>query len=187
MQQTCQKHATCKYLASQNASYSAAVIPVMYYTKNVNTWVFGSGLERGGMYKDQYSLCAGKQEPSDTINGGFCWLKCAQRELAEEFKIDASFNGNFDILFRGSNQKIRVFLFKRTPVFIALLPNGTSRQPIKHQMHLACMDPNMPWSHKEMSDFEFFRLDNGSQIEGKNSPLSAFANGVRACVNVNAL
>lgn len=187
MAQTCQRHNTCKSLASRNASRAAAVAAVMYYRKNLDTWVLGLGLETGGQYKGQYNLCAGKGESGDTCGIGFCWLKCVQREFYEEFGFDAGFGTTFDPFFRGSNGRIRVFIFNRTPVFIAVLPNGTSRKPIKLQMTSRISNPNIPYSFKEMSDFEFIRLDNGQQIEGRSIQISGFADGVRKSIDVNNL
>jgi hypothetical protein len=187
-QKTCQKHNTCKRLSKQGVNHCAAVIPLLHYKRNINAWVFGVGLENGGKYAGKYNLCAGKGESNDNINGHFCWLKCAKRELKEELKINARFkDGSFDRLFRGSNKRIRVIIHGKTPVFIAMLPSGTSRSPIKNAMKSDCSNHQLPHSYKEMSDFEYFRLDNGVQIEGKNIMLSSFASAVRTKIDVNKL
>ena len=185
---TCQKHLTCKMLASKGASYGTAVVPCMPYRNKITggyTWIMGVGLEVGGQYAGQYNLCAGKGEQTDVnSNGEFCWLKTALRELDEEFTIKVSFGCEFEKLFRGSNGRIRVFLYQTTPIFIPVLPTGHSRRPIKAKMLVNLANPKLPRCRKEMSDFEFITLEHGSQIDGKQIQISTFANGVRRMIDI---
>lgn len=176
-------HKTCENLRKLNAAQAAAVIPLVYYNgKHGSYWAMYVGNELGGQYAGKYNLCAGKFEPSDQN----CWIKCAMRELKEEYKIDLD-NASFDALFRGSNGKIRVIMHNRTPVFVAVMPAGFSRKPIKAQMAADLQDPTKGHSYKEMDDIELIRLDNGKQIEGANISVSTFANAVRQKIDTNKL
>lgn len=183
---TCMKHETCKNLARQGAVHSAAVVPLLYYQKNVNQWVMGLGLENAGTYKDQYNLCAGKGEKADDTGNGYCWLNNALRELYEEFTISVSWK-NFDSYFRGSAGRIRVFIFQKTPIFIMLLPPGFSRQPIKAQMTANMRNRQLTAAQHEMRDFEFIKVSDGQQIEGRYIPISSFADAVRKQIDPNIL
>ena len=158
----------------------------MHYKLQINQWVLGLGLENGGQYKDQYNLCAGKGEKEDDTGNGYCWLNNALRELYEEFTIKVNWS-NFDSFFRGSDGKIRVFLHGRTPVFVMVLPGGTSRKPIKQQIQANLRNPVLSHSYKEMRDFEFFKLSDGQQIEGQVCNVSSFADAVRRKIDVTKL
>ena len=187
---TCQRHRTCRNIAKRGARHSAGVIPLLEYKyKNKQTtWVFGVGLETGGEYVNQYNLCVGKGEKEDEINGQFCWLKCAKREMLEEIKIKTSFSDkSFDKFFRGSAGSIRYIIHHGTPIFIAKLKDGTSRSSIKKLMQNDCQNSKLSHHYKEMSDFEYFRLDNGLQLDGLNLPLSKFAHGVSKLIDINKL
>jgi hypothetical protein len=184
---SCTRHKTCEKLQRLGAAHSAAVAAVFFYRKNINNWILSVGLENGGNYRGMYNLCAGKGEQSDNNQTGFCWLNCAIREFREEFKIDAPFsNGIFDKYFKSSRGKIRFILHHRTPVFIAVLPNGTSRSPIKQKMQYDMMYSRDP-SYREMADFEYVFMDTGKQIEGKNIMLSSFADAVRKKIDLSKL
>lgn len=178
------KHDTCKTLRKMKAAEAAGVAAILHYYQKY--WVLGVGKEVGGSYKGQFNLCAGKGEPTDYVGGKFCWLECVKREFFEEFKLNAPFqNGIFDSIFRGSNGKIRFFMQGRTPIFIAVL-SGISRKTITAQMkHDLANSPVA--ALREMSEFEWIRLDNGAQVEGKNIPVSTFAESVRKRVNVAKL
>lgn len=191
MNNTCQCHNTCKKLAKSNAARAAGVAAVLSYRQQngVLTYVMGAGLETGGTYQGQYNMCSGKGENTDTNrNGEYCWLETVKRELKEEFKIDAPFNGGvFNFYFKNSQGRIRFFIHNRTPIFIAVLPNGTSRQPIKLQMQQDCNNFGLSHSYKEMIDFEWVRLDNGLKIDGTQIGTSTYLDAVRRKINVNSL
>jgi 8-oxo-dGTP pyrophosphatase MutT (NUDIX family) len=197
---TCQKHKTCKRLASLGVAQSAGVAAVLFYRLQINDWVnesnlssytgwvMGVGRERSGNYQGQYNLCAGKGEKEDNSGSGFCWLMCAKREFREEFKISTSFgNGSFDDYFKSSTGQIRVFVHQRTPIFVALLPDGTSRRTIKSKMRDDNSDSHKPWSQKEMDDFEWIRTSDGRQLEGQYIQVTSFADAVRRKIDVNNL
>lgn len=186
---TCQRHKTCEMLAQNNAARSAAAALVLYYGKSINAYVLAVGKEIGGQYSGQFNLCAGKGETQDVNNKGeFCWLETLKRELREEFKINVHFSDKtFDNMFKGSDGKIRFIIHNKTPVFIGILPAGTSRKPIKQRMITDIQNPLMPSPYKEMSDFEFIRLDNGQQIEGNNIQVSNFAEAIRKKIDVSKL
>jgi hypothetical protein len=186
MAATCTEHKTCQMLAKFNAALAAAVVPLLNYQGGLNEWVMGVGLENGGPCKDKYNLCAGKGEKKDYNKTGFCWLKNALRELFEEFTIQVTW-ANFDSYFRGSNGKIRVFLHNRTPIFIMVLPSGTSRKPIKAQMMANMQNPALPHCYREMRDFEFIKLSDGQQIERHGIVVSSFADAVRRKIDVTKL
>lgn len=182
----CQKHNTCRKLAQRGAGKCAAVALVMPYKKgNIDCWVLGVGKEVGGRYRGQFNLCAGKSEASDYYGKAFCWLKCALRELREEFKIDVSFGPRFDEIFKNKKGDTRFIIHNRTPVFIAVIPSGLRRLEIKNQMTYDRNDQMKPYSYKEMDDFEFIRLDNGKQIENKNIIVSDFADSIRQKIDVH--
>lgn len=192
-------HYICESLEKKGANKSAAVIALLNYNPSNNAqmvkngvtgniWVFAAGKEVAGNYKGTYNLCSGGEEHTDYVNGQFCWLNCCKREFFEEFKISCKFSdGSFDFCFQNSTGSIRYFLHHNTPIFIALLPEGTSRSGIKHQMTVDCKNPKLPFCMREMTDFEYFRLDNGNQIENLPLTLSSFANGVRKKIDVNKL
>jgi 8-oxo-dGTP pyrophosphatase MutT (NUDIX family) len=184
----CSKHNTCIGLFNSNTHFAAAVCALLNYNDTI--LVVGLGKECGKKHKyyGQYNLCAGSGELYDTNKlGELCFLETAMRELREEFKINAPFAGGvFDSLFKGTNGKIRVMVHNRTPVFIAVLPKGFSRAPIKNKMAVDCKN-NPNHSEREMDDFEWFKLSDGTQLEGKPCEISIFAEGVRKRVNVNML
>ena len=147
----------------------------------------GVGLEVGGQYANQFNICAGKgEEKQDRVHGDFCWLRCVIREFFEELKLFAPFEtGAFDAFFLNKKTgRLRYFLQRRTPIFIALLPPGTSRATITKAMQTDLLNPALPFSHKEMRAFEFIRVDSGAQIEGKAIPVSSFADAVRRRIDV---
>ncbi len=189
MKGTCTKHSTCKYLAGKNAAHAVGVAALLFYKGNLNKWVLGVGLENGGSYANEYNLCAGKGEKKDiNSNGEYCWLETLKREFFEELKQNAPFGGGvFDSFFRGSNKKIRVIMAGRTPVFITILPAGTSRKTITAQMKADMANPKVPGACKEMRRFEYICLDNGKQIEGKKIPVSDFAEKIRKRIDVKKL
>lgn len=164
----------------------ALVLVLNYHNKTTNTytWVHALGQETGGQYAGQFNLCSGKLEQAD----GGCFLRGAIRELAEEFKIQTSFgDGTFDAMFKGSNGKIRWIMHHRTPIFIGVLPAGFSRKPIKQAMAADVGNLHLPHSQREMSDFEFVRLDNGLCVDGRVLQVSTYAEAVRQKIDVTAL
>lgn len=187
----CSIHKTCMALTQQGASFGIGVVALLNYRHKDGreSDVMAVGRERGGKYKGEYNLCAGSGENTDkNWEGEFCFLMIVQREFREEFKINAPFaNDIFNSYFKGSNGRIRYFMHHRTPIFVATLPNGTSRGPIKNAMVNACNNPSLPWCEKEMDDFEYIRLDNGQQLEGKQIKVSSFADAVRRKVDIRLL
>lgn len=182
---TCTKHNTCKYLANINANQGVAIAPIIFYTP-LQTWVIMLGLERGGRYKGEYNLFSGNGEKEDLDSSrSFCWLKCLIREFHEESTIYAPFaKGQFDFIFRSLNKKrIRYFLHHNTPVFLGLLPKGTSRKPINNELKRRSSDNKLPYQYKEMLKVDYFRLDNGDQIEGRAVNMSRFANAIRTKID----
>lgn len=188
MNNTCTKHNTCKNLANQGANHGAAIIPLLMHSNY--GWVFYLGRERHGKYKGEYNLFAGKGEPEDNNDKGeFCWIKCAIRELWEEGCIDASFKGGlFDSIFRSFDGKcIRVFMHYQTPVFVGVLPKGTSRASIKKMITINQHNPSLGPQYKEMDDVEIFYLKDGKHPEGKYHPISSFAYAVSQKVDTTKL
>lgn len=181
------QHKTCAILRTANVANSAAVVLLLNYhdkITNTYTWVQALGQETSGSYAGQFNLCSGKLEPVDDN----CFLKGAIRELLEEFKIQTSFaDGSFDALFKGSNGHIRYIIHNRTPILIGVLPAGFSRKPIKQAMHAAITDPQLPHYQREMSDFEYVRLDNRRCIDGRALPVSTYASAVGRKIDVTIL
>jgi len=151
-------------------------------------WIMLVGRETDGQYRGQFSLCSGTGEVCDiNSQGEYCWLENLMRELREEYKINVLFNnGTFDKLFRGS-KGIRVFIHNRTPIFVGILPNGTSRAPIKQQMLNDCFNHKLPHSLKEMDDAEYIRIYDGTQLEGKSITVSPYADAVRRKIDLSRL
>ena len=196
----CKRHNTCRKLASMNVAQSAGVAAILFYHHQINNWVnesnlssytewvMGVGRERSGNYQGYYNICAGKGEKEDNCGSGFCWLMCAKREFSEEFKFSTSFrDGTFDTYFKSSTGQIRMFVHNRTPIFIAVLPDGTSRRTIRSKMQLDNLDPFKLLSQQEMDDFEWIKLSNGCQMEGKYIQITKFADAVRRKIDLNSL
>ena len=183
----CSIHPTCKKATQQNASFSIGVCALLHYqNENFSDWVMGVGKEKKGNFIGQYNLCLGTGERTDkNIKGELCYFEIIKREFREEFKIDT--NGIFDSYFKGSNGKIRYFMHCTTPIFVAILPTETSREQIKNAMVNACNNSSLPMCEKEMDDFEYIRLDNGQQLEGKQIKVSSFADAVRRKVDIRLL
>lgn len=169
-------HRTCGILVQLNAAKCAAAAIMLKY--NDTDWVIGGGLEIGGTYQGMYNLCAGTGEATDYVNGAFCYIACLVRELREEFKIDASSKNIFDSLFKVSD-KTRFIMHRRTPVFIGILPPGFSRKMIQTAMIADSQNNKLPACHREMIDFEWFKVSNGTQLESKKITTSSFLNDVR--------
>lgn len=179
-------HTTCDHLRQSKASESVGTALLLDYKQKFLALAVGE--EVAGTYAHEFNLCAGKGEKkTDFVKGLFCWIKCLRRELIEEFKIDANGKKDFDDIFRGSNGKIRIMLHNNTPIFIGVLPKGFSRKPIKAQMISDLQNPGKPPAYKEMSDFEYIRLDSGNQIDGRKIKVSVFADRVRQRIDVTKL
>jgi 8-oxo-dGTP pyrophosphatase MutT (NUDIX family) len=131
------------------------------------------GRERSGQYAGEYNLCGGKMDYSD----GGCVIKAIIREIMEEFKMDVRDKQVFDSYFRGSNGFIRCFTKGPSLIFVGSLPNGFSRQPIKHQMIHDCKN-HSDYSYREMDDAEYFDSYNLRQIEGMRCEVSSYAKSV---------
>ena len=71
-------HPICQALKCMEKVHSSVAVIVKVNGKIV------LGLERWGERKDMFGMCMGKMEPCDQ----FCWLRCAVRELYEEFRIN---------------------------------------------------------------------------------------------------
>jgi hypothetical protein len=147
------------------------------------------GRERRGQYKGMYNLCCGSGELSDTNkNGELCYLEILKREFFEEFKTNTPFTGGvFDSYFKNSNGNVRYFIHNRTPIFLAMLPKGSSRKTIKMQMQIDNANQMLPWDRREMDDYEYIRLDSAQQVEGHNVTVSPFADAVRRKINTTKL
>jgi hypothetical protein len=186
----CSIHKTYQAL-THIASFSVGACALLNYRHKDGreSDVMAVGRERSGQYAGQYNLCAGSGENTDrNSKGELCFLEILKREFREEFKFNTPFsNGIFDSFFKGSNGRIRYFMHNRTPIFVATLPTGTSRATIKNAMVNACNNSFLPWSEKEMDDFEYIRLDNGQQLEGIQIKVSSFADAVRRKVDIRLL
>jgi 8-oxo-dGTP pyrophosphatase MutT (NUDIX family) len=173
-------HSVCAsfHTPGSNVKQTAAVAAILHYNMRGSIIdVIGLGLERFGQYRGKYNLCAGSAETDDFIAGVFCWVKCAVRELSEEFKIDVVGQDMIRQMFCNDKGVFRVFTHNTTPVFIIILPKGTSRRPIKQDIELHIKNhPNK--AYREIGDFEWFRIDNHEQLEGKRFEISKFADDV---------
>jgi hypothetical protein len=186
---SCTKHNTCKKLSTMNVYRAAGAAMLLPYNLPNGTivWVMLVGRETGGKYQGEFSLCSGSGEVCDiNSQGEYCWLETHKRELREEYKINAPFDGTFDKLFKGP-KGIRVFIHNRTPIFVGVLPNGTSRAPIKQQMLNDCSNDKLPHSWKEMDDAEYIRIYDGTQLEGKSIIVSSYADAVRRKIDLSRL
>lgn len=178
-QSTTCKHGTCAKIRGlcQNGDIKGfGLMLIMKY--NGQKWVCMLGKERGGQYKGQYTLCAGKIDQQD--NG--CVLKTLVREMVEEFKIDMKFGPEFDKMFRDINGNIRFYMKHNTPIFIGVLPSGTSRKPLNAKITQANSNPNLPWCLREMEEVSYFDLKTHQEIDGKHCVLSSFSTQVMQVV-----
>lgn len=136
-------------------------------------WTILLAKERGGYYKDQYNLCAGKLEPED--HG--CYISGAIRELCQEFKISLDYS-EFDLHFRtgrisgGTIGKLRYKMMNGTPVFIGHFPS-VRIHPLKKKIMHALRHSRDP-AEKEMSDIDRFKLADVDQ----DPNISSFAKGL---------
>jgi hypothetical protein len=147
------------------------------------------GKEVAGAYKGQLNLIGGKAEAKDKG----CVLKAMQREVGEEMKWDIKFGKNFDIFFRkkccgshlnspkcpkcGKTRPLRYVVHKRTVVFVAVMPAGTSRSTFNKEISKALKDPTLPHCQKEMSKVEWVNL-NAKCVTNGNDTVSSFSQGV---------
>lgn len=175
----CTHHNTCIHLASNNAKKAAVAVLLLNHQKY--GFVVMLGKERGGKYAEQYNLPGGKGDSNDlNTDLQFCWLKCIIRELHEEFGIHVPFRDNiFNSLFRSyDGSHIRVIIHKDTPVFIGVLPIGTSRQSINSNIQKNRNNPALGPEYREIINVDNFYLLNGKQVEGKDCEISSFARQV---------
>lgn len=97
------KHIICNTFLQNPEIHRSSAVLIMYYGNVI------LGLERWGSKnrKNKYGMCMGKMSQSDN----FCWLKCAIRELREEFKIHMS-------VYEFSNFIMSVNFINGTPIFV---------------------------------------------------------------------
>lgn len=179
------RHRTCQWIRDQGIKLNnkipvgvAIIVFLLYYNKDPAVLL---GLERGGKYKDQYNLAAGKLEHHD--NG--CYMAAMMRELAEEFKIYIIFQ-DFDDHFRGSSGRIRVIMHKNTPVFIGVF-QGLTRSKLNRKIQIANNNHHLPRSQQEMAEVQWCFLNNMSISDRPNGVISSFAAAVLQKIDVNKL
>ena len=183
---TCTKHTTCRDLAGLSCSgFAIPTLESYYGGKPVGM----AGMERAGAYKGQLNLIGGKAEAKD----GGCVLKAMRREVKEEMKWKIVFGEDFDKVFRkkccgrrlktaqcpkcGKTRGLRYVVHKRTVVFVAVMPAGTSRKTYNAKISKALQDPTLPHCEKEMSKVEWVDL-NGACLSNANDTVSSFAQAV---------
>jgi hypothetical protein len=144
-------------------------------TKNENKWVAVLGYEKyGTKNRNKLNLAAGGRNQDD--NG--CYIKCAIRELYEEFKIELSEDEFFKYFSDKKGNINYVVMGGVTPVFIGVLPKidiDELNKKIKYDNNFS-EDPSM----KEMEFVDFVDIFTRKQINNRflKSKISSFANTV---------
>jgi 8-oxo-dGTP pyrophosphatase MutT (NUDIX family) len=173
-------HKTCAKLRVKGAGKGVGVAVFENYNGSIPVIMLGH--ERGGQYKGEMNLCAGKLDPSD--HG--CYIVGAMRELREEFKIDVT-SENFDQIFRNSKKLIRVMMIGRTPIFIGIF-RGISRNPINKTITI-CNTTQRPSCEQEMNFVNWIDIRTMCPIDTKypNHKISSFAKSFITKFDVNRL
>ncbi|KAH3756013.1 hypothetical protein Pelo_8141 [Pelomyxa schiedti] len=196
-------HKWCRALRSK-AKINAGAGVALLATTPTKDFLLGLGKERGGTYKGEYNIAAGKAERCDRVKGKLCWFNLAKRELKEEFKLsrfkvgepEATHRFRFADLLNKEKPYILVRRNvdgRRTPVFIVNLPPGTHyfklRNSIKKAMGKHNRKQGIPRHQKEMVDFAWFSAKTGKMEKDPRHPpknharLSLFAKSVRTFVS----
>ena len=113
------------------------------------------GKETQGKLKNMYNLPGGRMEPED----GGCYIRNVMRELAEEIKIQISFE-QFSQIFKGSTPNIHYILNYTTPIFIGQFPQHLNTHILNTQIARANSNPSLPANLKEMSQVEWFDVNH---------------------------
>jgi hypothetical protein len=173
-------HKTCAKLRAKGAGKGVGVAVFEYYNGSIPVLMLGH--ERGGHYKDEMNLCAGKLDSSDRG----CYIVGAMRELREEFKIDVT-SANFDQIFRNSKKLIRVIMRGRTPIFIGVF-RGISRNPINKTIAI-CNSTQRPQCEQEMNFVNWIDIRTMSAIDTEypNHKMSSFAKSFISKFDVSRL
>lgn len=173
-------HKTCAKLRAKGAGKGVGVAVFEYYNGSIPVIMLGQ--ERGGHYKGEMNMCAGKLDLTD--HG--CYIVGAMRELREEFKINVT-KVNFDQIFRNSKKLIRVTMIGKTPIFIGVF-RGITRNPLNKTIAL-CNSTQRPHCEQEMNFVNWIDIRTMSTIDTKypNHKISSFATSFISKFDVSRL
>lgn len=162
-------HNICVELREKNCFNSAFILPLINYNnKFVGAWL---GCENGGQYRGKYNLSGGKADnSSDFVGDNVCFLKAAQREVKEEIKITFQLSDDAPCIIHKPPNSLR-----GTPVFLARLRDGTSRDPYQKEINRARADSTTPFCEKEMSHITCINISTFESVDNVDISVSEFA------------
>ncbi len=166
-------HKICNQLYKRLRDPSKGGSGCLVLTKIDRKWAALLGYEKyGNKNKNKLNLAAGGRNEEDMG----CYIKCAIRELNEEFKINLS-ESEFFKYFSDTNGNIQYIIMGGvTPVFIGIIPNinlDELNKKIRYD-NMYNTDPSM----QEMEFVDFVDIYTRKQITGNQpvSKISSFAN-----------
>lgn len=174
MQCNC-KHNICSILYRRVRNADKGGAGCLIVTKVDNKWVVLLGYEKyGTKNKNKLNLAAGGRNPND--NG--CYIRCALRELNEEYKINLS-EKEFFKYFTDTENKVQYQIMGGvTPVFIGVIPKIEISE-LNKKIKEDNMYNNDP-SFREMEFVDFVDIFTRKQINNifPESKISSFANSM---------